>query len=29
LPTAVFAQGASIGAVLAIPVLNYVIERFS
>jgi ACS family D-galactonate transporter-like MFS transporter len=29
LPTAVFAQGASIGVVLAIPILNYVIERFS
>lgn len=29
LPTAVFAQGASVGVVLAIPILNYVIERFS
>ena len=29
LPTAVLAQGASIGVVLAIPILNYVIERFS
>ena len=29
LPTAVFAQGASIGVVLAIPVLNYIIEQFS
>jgi MFS family permease len=27
-PTAIFAQGASIGVVLAIPILNYVIERF-
>jgi predicted MFS family arabinose efflux permease len=29
LPTAVISQGASIGVVLAIPVLDYVIEEFN